>query len=185
MPCVYCKYLYSYGELVARKTALHIGCLLKCDILYRHPEAASIVTYPSIESTMRRWRKSFHPPIPDSLTAYGNILEDDQWRRMMSYNRGRIQTATVTAADNSVSVVFGNVDYINLLSDATEIFIDATFKVVPAVNGAYQLLTMMATKFDHVGLIESSISRTEYRDARNVFNLFSNISSRHYLLHGH
>lgn len=120
----------------------------------RYPEAAVTVTYPSVESSMRRWRKSVHPRIPTSLEEYGVILRLPQWSHILGYKNDtrHMQCATVTAADGSISVIFGDPEFIDSLSESTDIFVDATFKVVPAINGAYQLLTVMANFHDHVSI---------------------------------
>ena len=50
-------------------------------------------------------------------------------------------------------VVFGNKEFAKKFSDGDSIFIDATFDVVPNLQGAYQFLTVMIEHLGEVSLL--------------------------------
>lgn len=71
---------------------------------------------------IHRERRLFQPPIPRSFEDLGDML--DEYPAVQATYRG----ANI-ATDGSVTYMFGSTDMIDRLSNATEIYIDGTFRV--------------------------------------------------------
>ena len=71
----------------------------------------------------------------------------------------RIQVWSVINADGFVSVIFRQLDLINMCKNGAIVIIDGTFKRIPALIGARRLLTFMIEVYEKV-IIFSSITFT-------------------------
>ena len=97
-------------------------------------------------------------PTPSSLEEYVAILCSPQSRDQLIYNGGTLE-ADLVKINNirrditeyvSSAVAFADPQFMESISDTKMIFIDATFKTMPRDIGSYQLLTLMALKYNHV-----------------------------------
>lgn len=123
--------------------------------IYRHPEGAAQVPYPSITSTLLRWRRFSRPSIPHNFVEIKNILDMEEWQRFRNTASGdNFFQGLVRGDDNSESLIFSSVPFLRKVARfSNEIHADGTFKVVPPAIGAYQLLSIHAMAFDHVSHI--------------------------------
>lgn len=121
-------------------------------IFCRHPDGAIQVPYPSISSTLLRWRRKVTPPIPIDFLQINNLLELEEWQRYRTTSNGHnFFQGLVRGEDNSESLVFASVPFLRKISAfASELHADGTFKIVPPAIGAYQLLSIHSMAFDHV-----------------------------------
>lgn len=78
----------------------------------RYSEAAQKISYPSIEPSMRRWRRHNVPSIPNNLDEYVAFMEDPRWVRYSNYVQGGFFKTILRGDDESVSVIFGNTEFI-------------------------------------------------------------------------
>lgn len=71
---------------------------------------------------MLRERKRHMPKLPKTLQELGMTLDEFEMTK-------HIYQGTVLASDGSVHVLFAHQEHLELLNDATEIFVDGTFNV--------------------------------------------------------
>lgn len=109
------------------------------------------VSFPSVERTMNRWKRSVQPPIPTSLVEYVGLATSLRWGGLYtSYAEGKEFVYDVT---NLGSVVMYSPIFCQKMENVEELNIDATFKVVPPslhLGRSGQLLTLMGVKYNHV-----------------------------------
>ncbi|XP_034946486.1 uncharacterized protein [Chelonus insularis] len=122
------------------------------DISALHPSSAIQRSWASMELRMRMWKKQTLPKNPRSLRQYLNILREPRWSFYTEFQNvdGSLHVATLRAQDGSYVTVYGNIEMLTLMSNVIELFIDATFKVVPSNPKVLQLLTIMALIQDTV-----------------------------------
>ena len=66
----------------------------------------------------------------------------------------QLEAIQVRDDDGAVYVVFATKSYAECFRDVPNMFVDATFDVVPNTNGGYQLLTVMGEKGGQVRVID-------------------------------
>lgn len=88
----------------------------------RNPRAGERSSVGAIISFIKRLRKAFFPPVPQTLEELGNVLEN--------YGPTReIYRGVVTPRDGSSALIFAHTDMLEFLSHARWLHIDGTFKV--------------------------------------------------------
>lgn len=121
----------------------------------RHPVAAQFCPYPQQQGSMLRWRNESQPPLPINITDITDTLNCEQWIEALTYDitfanedTGTVKKTTQhltawSADDEGCNVIFGTVPYAKLFVNVDFCYVDATFDVVPNIQGAYQLLTLL------------------------------------------
>lgn len=71
---------------------------------------------------IHRERRLFLPPMPRSFEELGDML--DEYPAVQEIYHG-----TNIATDGSITYMFGSMEMINRLNEATELYIDGTFRV--------------------------------------------------------
>ena len=109
---------------------------------------------------MVRWRNENQPAVPKNLSEIVPTLQAELWKERLSYKvtvadknsnstkttNHQLEAMQVEDEDGGLHVIFATKSYAQLFQDVPNIFLDATFDVVPNTNGGYQLLTMMGEK---------------------------------------
>lgn len=101
-------------------------------------DAAGMLSWSQCHRTLERIRHEMMPPCR-SLAELGNILEDDQSFGYLSY--GRIRDTRFYQGSIGGMLIFANLELVAELPENFEMFVDATFKVVPFK--ARQLLVIL------------------------------------------
>ncbi|XP_044597447.1 uncharacterized protein LOC123274010 [Cotesia glomerata] len=125
-----------------------------------HHEAAIHVTWVDIYPKMLRWRRQIKPPIPDSIDQYINLIEMPEWNMYTSHNQTNITVITIEDNDHSKSIIYADLEFLRSLNNVFELYIDATFKVVPRKPAFRQLLTILGLVQDSVSLCETPFIQT-------------------------
>lgn len=116
-----------------------------------YQEAAVLIPYPTIKSSMRNWRRMVYPTNPTSLSEFMQQLGDPTNEHLKSYNDSLMTVNSVIDADGCEHVVlFDEVFVRAVMSRATLIFVDGTFQTTPLLAGVTQLVTIMAVTYSHV-----------------------------------
>ena len=97
----------------------------------RESDAASSVTFRSLESSMYKRRRILQPKLPSSALEFDSFMQESQ------YYTNHIQTIIYK---DQVAVIWGSSQMVNCLRNTTDIQLDATFKVVPRLF--YQLFIL-------------------------------------------
>ena len=137
---------------------------------HRHHVAVQFCPFPQIRNTMIRWRNENQPATPKHLWEIAPILRVDLWETRLAYDvtvaakptggtektTHQLEAIQVRDDDGAVHVVFGTKSYAESFQDIPNMLVDATFDVVPNINGGYQLLTVMGEKGGQVHVIDVS-----------------------------
>ena len=137
-------------------TKLLLPFLLCIISLYRHHVAAQFCPFPEIRCSMVQWRNENQPTIPKNLREIAPILLTDLWRDHLSYDmtvadknletsgqtKHRLEAREVEDEDGGVHVIFATLSYAQNVYDVPNLFLDATFDVVPNITRGCQLLTL-------------------------------------------
>lgn len=122
----------------------------------RHPEASVSATFAASESNMYKWRQKNLPLKVDSLSAFSNLINSDEFKHLITYEGGSLNVSSVVGVDLDTSLVFVDLDFGSQVCENCNLYIDATFKIVPAVNNVYQFLILKAEIFNEVSKYEIS-----------------------------
>ncbi|XP_039297484.1 uncharacterized protein LOC120354421 isoform X2 [Nilaparvata lugens] len=116
----------------------------------RYPRAAVRLGYPSIRSSIYRHRQLIQPPMPHSLHEFGEIIQRDEWRHMMSDRDGQPFFRGLIGGEGWSAAIYLSQKMLNALRGTERIHVDATFKTVPAQLQAQQLLTIHGEYMHHL-----------------------------------
>lgn len=137
-----------------------------------HQVAAQLLGYPTMKSAIMNWRKGLQPSVPKHIADLAECLQNDMWTAKLTYQlsfanstTGGIETSDHTIEPYGVQirkgatieahVVLGCTTFAAELMDAKLAFLDCTFNVVPNINGATQLLTVMV---EHCGQVNKIVA---------------------------
>ncbi|XP_051167015.1 uncharacterized protein LOC127285188 [Leptopilina boulardi] len=119
----------------------------------RNPQTAVNVTFNSMESNLYKWKLRTLPslpPIPESVQNFVEIInspENQQWKQ---FNDGQFSVTVTRDITGSTSAIFIDIQFAErIIADNNMVYLDATYKVVPKIEDAYQLLTLIMIKFNH------------------------------------
>lgn len=107
-----------------------------------------------MRSRMSRSRLAVRPAIPASLAILGDIFAT-QSPDLPSLPGQEIFRGDFTDAEGNKGLIFMSDHSMELLNAAREIFIDATFKVVPRQPVASQLFTIHVKYMNTVSIIQN------------------------------
>ncbi|XP_074096502.1 uncharacterized protein LOC141525777 [Cotesia typhae] len=142
-------------------------------VFLSHHEAAIHVTWVDIYPKMLRWRRQIKPPIPNSIDQYINLIEMPEWNMYTSHNLTNITVITIEDNDHSKSIIYADLEFLRSLNNVFELYIDATFKVVPRKPAFRQLLTIL-------GLVQDSViiytSLLDFNAKKNILQHMSRYS---------
>ena len=138
--------------------------------------AAQFCPFHDIRQAMIHYRDKNQPAVPKNLSEIVPTLQADLWKDRLSYKvtladkyskttkitHHQLESMQVEDEDGGLHVIFATKSYAQFFQDVPNIFLDATFDVVPNIDGGYQLLTMMGGKRGQV--------RYHHRD--NKHNIF-------------
>jgi len=120
---------------------------------FRYARAAEHYCWPTAETSMRKARKKIIPPLPPTLDALKEYLEQ-HLDRYKCCGHSFYQDYTI---DNQgkYTVIFGCIDLIRKVVNqgGEEVHADATFKVVPSRPNCRQLFIMHIIIQNHVSFI--------------------------------
>lgn len=115
------------------------------------PEGAALLPYASMISSMKRWRKRNFPPTPHTLEEFFRRATDPAYAKNLQYGSGSLSVKLVTDDHGHNHVLLYDADFVfREMLTVTRLFIDGTFRSAPDLQGVYQLVTLMAIKFNHV-----------------------------------
>jgi hypothetical protein len=99
-----------------------------------------------------RCRRISYPPRPSNILAFSEQLSDPRNERLLEYTSGRFTTRLLRDTDGNNHIAIHDAEFVRteIMQDVTKIFIDATFRSTPNLEDAYQLMTIMGIKFNHV-----------------------------------
>lgn len=103
---------------------------------------------------MKECRRRRYPQCPHTLAEFAQQLLCQEHARNLEYNAGRLSVMLITDINDSQHVVFYDENFIREeMSEVARLFIDATFRSRPRIEGVYQLLTIMGVKLNHVSFL--------------------------------
>lgn len=122
--------------------------------IYRFKNAATTLSYKSLNSSMKRWRLKNFPPSPTSLQQFLQQMDQNLYAKVLRYSEGHSMTAHgVTDTNGDTHVIFFDQLFIEqFLQSVRRLFIDATFQCRPNMSDICQLLTVMGVVSNHVSL---------------------------------
>ena len=139
---------------------LHKLCLCS------NPELANIAPFWKMKNKIKSYIRRRNPALPKHIVELPEVLQSGLWKEALKYNiteegptRGTnvissytFEVESVIDEDGFVHVIFYAVNFLLILKNNTIIifFIDATFKIVPPIDGAYQFLTFMCEVYGKV-----------------------------------
>lgn len=103
---------------------------------------------------MVRWRRSVFPPNPRNIRSFALQLQAPENLVLREYDGGRVDSQLILDSDHEEHLALWDQSFIDTeIGRAEKIFVDCTFKATPSLEGAYQFLTIMAVKHDHVSRV--------------------------------
>lgn len=127
-----------------------------CYIFRLRVEVAARLPYNSLTSAMGEARRSARGPTPQTLAEYGEAMEANP-QLGVDADGGQFFRQTLVDGNGGTAVIFVSTTLSDRFHDCTHIHLDATFKVVPRVPPAYQLLTLSSIYFDHVSSLHNNV----------------------------
>lgn len=110
---------------------------------------AHLISFASMESTMRLHRRKQYPPLPLLIDELCLTLETNPF--LFNIHGKNFFKCFVDAGEDGKCIVLSSDFLINVLRDSRQLVIDGTFKVVPSLF--YQLVTIGAFKNGYVSKI--------------------------------
>ncbi|XP_036142255.1 uncharacterized protein LOC105831015 [Monomorium pharaonis] len=108
-------------------------------------KVAPYISYNSMKSILSRHRASSRPNIPSDLHSLHKQLET-------YIPTNNIYKGCAISCDNKIALIFSTDTLLNVLSEASEIFVDGTFSIVPKKPSIAQLYTI------HIRYIDTGIA---------------------------
>lgn len=100
---------------------------------------------------MKECRRKRFPRHPHTIEEFVQRLTDLEFGRSLEYDTGRFSVILITDSNNGRHVILYDAHFVHEeMSEVTRLFVDATFRSRPRLEGAYQLLTIMGIKLNHV-----------------------------------
>lgn len=102
---------------------------------------------------MKKWRRRMFPTQPNIILEMGRLLKDPENKKLLDYGKGTLQVETITDADVCHHLIVRDQALIDeYFRDVPNLrsWIDGTFQTTAKLEDAYQTLTVMLAKDDHV-----------------------------------
>ena len=100
---------------------------------------------------MKECRRKHYPACPRNIQEFVDRLADPAQARILEYDTGRLTVKMITDADNAQHAIFVDENFVREeMAEVSKLFIDATYQSTPRIAGAYQLLSIMGIKLNHV-----------------------------------
>ena len=117
-----------------------------------------------MKNLVRSYIRRRNPPLPKHIAELPNALQSGLRKEALKYKVGEagpqeginimktynIEVVSIIDEDGFVHVLFYVPGFIILFKYSTMYFIDATFKIVPQLDGAYQFLSLMSEAYGQV-----------------------------------
>ena len=100
-------------------------------------DTAQSIGFAEMENVMYKRRRIAQPALPMSPTDADNVIRSSRYMHLAGSDFYR---GVADAAENGTALVFASSTQLEVLQSATDVYFDATFKVVPTLY--YQLLTV-------------------------------------------
>ncbi|XP_043287572.1 uncharacterized protein [Venturia canescens] len=115
-----------------------------------HPDAAEKMSYLEIRSFMKKCRRRRYPQQPHTIEVFVQQLTAPEYTRNLEYETGHLTVVLITDENNGKHVIFYDAKFVQEeMTEVTRLFIDATFKSRPRLQGVYQVLTILGVKLNH------------------------------------
>lgn len=102
---------------------------------------------------MKRWRQKQFPKQPKNILEMGTLLRNDANKKLLDYGKGKMQSVIITDADGCNHLLLFDQELINAEFKNvpnSRAWIDGTFQTTVKLDDAYQHVTIMVSKYDHV-----------------------------------
>lgn len=113
------NYFYAYPEM---NNSISIRVNETCVIVFRFPKIAGFVKFNSVRSIMYEARMHYLPANPQDIYNLSNSIH-------LYDLPENVIVKTVVADDGSHHIIIINKGMLGYLNEATELFVDGTFKV--------------------------------------------------------
>lgn len=124
---------------------------------YSYEHVAPSLPYEKVKASMKYWRRKAFPANPNTLGQFLAQLREPCNNHLRSYNSSEMLIADVKDQDDNLHMIFWDQQFVGeVMRGATKIFIDGTFQTTPRVVDAYQLVTIMAVRYNHVSKISAA-----------------------------
>jgi hypothetical protein len=106
-------------------------------------DTAQSVSFSEMENAMYKRRRLAQPALPTSQADADNVVRSSRYAQLdgSEFYRGVVETA-----QDGTALIFASSKQLQVLQPATDVYFDATFKVVPTIY--YQLLTVFVPYAD-------------------------------------
>ena len=92
-----------------------------------------------------------YPPAPANMGQFADQLLANV--RLGQYEDGFLRSERTRDLNEDIHILFYDENFIRgHMSEITNLFIDATFDIIPRVQGTYQLLSIMGVTYGHVSI---------------------------------
>ncbi|XP_011877631.1 PREDICTED: uncharacterized protein LOC105567391, partial [Vollenhovia emeryi] len=109
--------------------------------LSSNPDTAQYLSFPAIRCSMQRERIKSRPPVPDTLAALRDIVENCDIIK-------NVYEGSVTTNDGKTAIILSSNYLLEALSSATELYVDGTFSVLPRKPHIMQLYSVHTRYMD-------------------------------------
>jgi hypothetical protein len=106
-------------------------------------ETAQLISFTELENAMYKRRRLAQPALPTSVDDADSVVGSSRYAQL---NGDEFYRGLVSAAQEGSALAFASRKQLEMLQTATEVYFDATFKVVP--NLYYQLFTVFVPYTD-------------------------------------
>lgn len=112
--------------------------------------------YGCVSRSLRRWMRNGCPAVPKHIVDVGEVLGNDVWKERMTYyveeKPKQILVESVIDEDDLCHVIFYSPDFVAkvLEIDMSSATVDGTFRTVPWLKGASQILIISVFSFGKV-----------------------------------
>ncbi|XP_066592969.1 uncharacterized protein [Prorops nasuta] len=128
-----------------------------------------------MKNTINSWKRNDNPPPVKQIEGCNIILSTEKWKNMLTFPVGE-ESHTIKTLEykegECVSVVFYDEILIKAFSKCTTISVDGTFRCVPKIGQAKQMITLMGKVndkfFPFIWVLTNSKTQKNYE---NVFYL--------------
>ncbi|XP_051155793.1 uncharacterized protein LOC127278237 [Leptopilina boulardi] len=116
----------------------------------------SSLPYEFLQRTLRRWLRGGCPAVPKHIVDVEEVLNNPVWQQRMTYcikeENHKVLVKSVTDADNFCHIIFFSPDFLSkvLEIDVSSATVDGTFRTVPWLKGAYQILIFSVFSFGKI-----------------------------------
>ncbi|XP_066599960.1 uncharacterized protein [Prorops nasuta] len=112
----------------------------------RHSVAAQEISFASVQKSLKKWRSVGFPLPPKSLRDCAITLNTDKWIKFLTFTLGDDEyklNILQYEEGNFIAVIFYEKRLNEVLQECNVISLDGTFRTVPTIENATQLITIM------------------------------------------